>query len=92
LSRFFDVDFPFESCNDCDNGQNEVDGIVVEKLACYFSSESAEIEFVSAYTSTMEAEADEVVLEVPIEDENAADGGDHQSEIKVRVFELLSVE
>ena len=74
MSRFFDVDFPFESCNDCDDGQNEVDGIVIEEFACNFGSESTEIEFVSANTSTMEVETDEVILKVPIEDGNAADG------------------
>ena len=73
LRGFIKVEPLFDGCNYCDNGQNEVDGIVVEKFACDFSAESAEIEFVSANTSTMETETDEVVLEVPIEDGNAAD-------------------
>ena len=74
MSGFFDAVFPFENCNDCDDGQNEVDGIVVEKLTGDFSAESTEIEFVSANTSPMEVETDEVILKVPIEDGDAADG------------------
>ena len=76
LRGFIKVEPLFDGCNYCDNGQNEVDGVVVEKLTSDFCSESAEIEFVSAYASTMETEADEVILKVPIEDGDATDGGD----------------
>ena len=65
LRGFLKVEPLFEGCNDSDNGQHEVDGIVVEKFACDFGSESAEIEFVSANTCPMETETDKVIFKVP---------------------------
>ena len=76
LRGFFKVESLFEGCNDSDDGQHEVDWVVVEEFAYDFCSESAEIEFVSANTSPMETETDEVVLDIPIEDGDATDGGD----------------
>ena len=74
MSVFFDGESFFEGRNDCDNDKYEIDRVVIEKLTSDFSSESAEIEFVPAYTCPMETETDEVVLKVPIENGDAAHG------------------
>ena len=74
LRGFLKVESFFEGCNDSDDGQHEVDWVVVEEFACDFCSESAEIEFVSANTSPVETEADKVIFQVPIEDGNVTDG------------------
>ena len=73
LLGFLKVESLFEGCNDCDDGQHEVDGVVVEKLACQFGGEGTEIEAAQPDPLAMETETDEIVVDVPVKDGNATD-------------------
>ena len=92
LHGFFDVDSLFENCNDCDNGQYEIDWIVVEKFARQFGAESAEIDGSAAYPVAMETEADEVVFQVPVKNWDTTNCRNQQREVKKWIFQLFSVE
>ena len=76
----------FECRNGGDNGQNEIDRVVIEELPSDFGTEGVEVELVPADTCTVEAETDEVVLKVPVKNRDAADGGNQQGEIQVGIL------
>ena len=92
MGGFFKFKFLFESHNDGNDGQHEIDRVVVEKLASDFGAESAEVELVSAYTGTMETETDEVVLEIPSQNGQNQIDGNKQGAIKCPGFERFLVE
>ena len=63
------VDSAQESSNDGNDGDDEVDGIVIKELSCHFRTKIAEVDFSEqTHSVAVEIEADEVVLDVPNED------------------------
>ena len=92
LRGFLHLDFPFENQHDSDDGQHKDHRIVVEKLASDFSAESAEIEGSASYPFAMETEADETVLEVPIQNGETTKRGNQQRKVQVRILKLFPIE
>jgi hypothetical protein len=92
LWNLVQVEFLFKDRNDSEDGQDEVNGVVVEEFACDFGSESAEVELVSANTSSMETEAYKVILEIPFQDGQDQIDGYEQGAIECPGFERFPVE
>ena len=65
LCGFFKVESLLENRNDGDDGQDEVDGVVIEELASQFGPEGAEIQSPATHALAMETEAGKVVFDVP---------------------------
>ena len=71
------ADFSFKSCNDRNYGQNEIHGVVVEKLARDFGSQGGKVELPEQTNAVaMESKTDEMVLNIPIKNRDTTNGGD----------------
>jgi hypothetical protein len=77
----------------CNDGNDHVDGVVVNDFASDFGEETGRMErSKEAHAIAMETEADEVVLNVPYQHGKATKGCDEHRQIKVWVTELPPIE